>query len=156
MNNKIAMGGVVLVLIGASFYGGMVYGKNQAAGAVQSRRGNFQAGDFAGGNFQGRNGGGAGNMMRGGGGNVSGEILSKSDTSFTVKMRDGGSKIVIYSAATPVREFTEVKQDQLVVGKTVTVNGTANSDGSVTAQIIQIRDASSTIPFGGPNRPPQQ
>lgn len=139
MNNKIIIG-ISIILIGGAFYGGMLYGKSTAAATATNNRRNFQG---MGGNFQ----GGAGGRNGGGGGNVNGEILSISDKIITVKMRDGGSKNVIYSASTPIRMFTEVKPEELKVGKTVTVNGTANSDGSVTAQIIQIRDASST-PFG--------
>jgi hypothetical protein len=152
MNNK-AILGVVAVLVGASFYGGMVYGKS----TVQQTQGNrrvFQGGNFQGGNFQGGMGGGNGGGR--GGNAVVGDILSKGQNTLTVKMRDGGSKIVIFTASTTVRAIQDISPDTLTVGKSVIINGAQNSDGSVTAQAIQVRDASST-PFGpGFNRPPQQ
>ena len=143
MDNKLKiLGGISIILIGAVFYGVMVYGKSTAATTATANRRNFQG---MGGNFQ---GGG-----RNGGGNVSGDILSVSDKIITVKMRDGSSKIVVYSTSTAVREITQVDvaRDQLQVGKAITVLGTTNSDGSLTAQSIQLR-ASST-PFGGAGRP---
>jgi hypothetical protein len=150
MDNKIKiLGGVSIILIGAAFYGGMMYGKSTAAATATVNRRNFQG---MGGNFQVIGGRGAA-----GGGNVSGDILSVSDKIITVKMRDGSSKIVVYSTSTAVREITQVDvaRDQLQVGKAITVLGTTNSDGSLTAQSIQLR-ASST-PFGGagggPGRP---
>jgi hypothetical protein len=155
MDKKIKiLGGVSLILIGAAFYGGMLYGKSGAAATANANRRNFQG---MGGNFQGagRPAGGGG-----GGGNVSGDILSVSDKILTVKMRDGSSKIIVYSTSTPIREITQIDitRSELQVGKAITVLGTTNSDGSVTAQSIQLR-ASST-PFGGvgrgQNRPDQQ
>lgn len=135
----------LVVVAGGSFYGGMTYGKNTAvSSAMQSRGG-----------FQGRNGGSFGAHAGGAGGAVSGDIISKTDNTMTVKMRDGSSKIVIYSASTPIHEITQVDValDQLQVGKSITVTGAANSDGSVTADSIQLR-TSSTPAFGGFNRQP--
>jgi hypothetical protein len=137
MNNKIIIG-ISLVLIGASFYGGMMYGKQSTANQVQTRRFQGQAGNF----------GGNGQMGRvGAGGNSNGEVISKSDKSFVIKLRDGGSKIVIFTSSTQVRKSTDASMDEVAVGSVVVVNGQSNTDGSLTAQLIQLRDASST-PFG--------
>ncbi|MFH1192817.1 MAG: DUF5666 domain-containing protein [Candidatus Jorgensenbacteria bacterium] len=125
----------IVVVGGAGFYGGMVYGKGQQT-AVQPRGGLAQ--------FGGQQNGG---MARRSAGNfVGGEILNKDDKSITVKMQDarlpdgqGGSKIVFLSGATKVSKTVESSLNDLAVGENVTVNGTANPDGSVTAQSIQVR-----------------
>jgi hypothetical protein len=140
----------VVVGIGA-FYGGMKYGQsNPPAGGSAAVLGNFQ-------NLQNlspeerqarlQQFGAGMNGTRGtrtsGGGFVSGEIISKDNNSITVQLPDnGGSKIVFYSDSTQVGEFTSGASKDLEIGKTVTVNGTANSDGSVSAQSIQIRPKS--------------
>ncbi len=130
MNKKtqIIVGFVVVAAL--SFYGGMKY--NQSKAVTNTRTG---TGQFAGGQ-RGTRGGGTGAVM--------GEILSKDDTSITVKMRSGGSSIVFLTANTPVMKSVAGANTDLAVGQQVMVFGTPNSDGSVTAQSIQIRPATTT------------
>ncbi len=75
------------------------------------------------------------------GSNVMGEIISKDDSSITVRLRDGGSKIVFLSPSTEVSVFTSGTANDLSVGTTVVAGGSANDDGSITAQTIQVRPA---------------
>ncbi len=132
---------VVLLVGGVSFYGGTKYQQTK----LPSR-----SGDTAFGSADQFRGGPGGGMMRGGtgfagarggavGGMVNGDILSKDEKSVTVKLRDGGSKIVFFSPTTRIGKTTDGIVSDLEVGKQITVTGTTNSDGSVTAQMIQIR-----------------
>lgn len=71
---------------------------------------------------------------------VDGQILSADDKSMTVKLSDGSSKIVIFSDKTVINKTTAVQKSDLKTGDKVTVLGTQNSDGSVTAQSVQVND----------------
>ena len=129
MNNKniaIIIGAVVLVA--ASFYAGMSYASSQKP----TRGGNGQFSQQGGANGQ--------RGMRGnGGGFISGEILSKDATGITVKMKDGGSKIVFVATSSEILKSVTGTLDDLSVGGQITVMGTQNQDGSVSAQTVQLR-----------------
>ncbi len=122
---KIIVGG--LVLIALAFYGGVKY--SQSTIPVRG------AGTFSQNGVRGQ---------RAGGGIVNGEVLSKDTSGVTIKMRDGGSKIIFISESTSVMKSVIGSQADIVVGKQINVMGTANPDGSVTAQNIQIRQATTT------------
>lgn len=141
-NKMIAIAVVILVVVAAgSFYGGMKYGQSKAAKTASSDRAQFAGGAGAGaGNTARRNGTFGPNSA----GFVGGNIISKDDKSITVQSQNGGSKIVFFASSTSIGKTTNGSISDLAVGEPVVVNGTANSDGSVTAQNIQIR----------PNMPP--
>ena len=141
---------VAVVVGGGAFFGGMKYAESK------SPRGGFAQADFqnlqnlspeerqqrlqelganAGADF--RAGGGRTGQTRGG--LTAGEIISKDDKSVTVKLLDGGSKIIFLSDSTEITKSATGALGDLEVGKNISVNGTANSDGSVTAQSIQLR-----------------
>ncbi len=134
--NKLVTGIIITAVIvgGAGFYGGMKYGQNKAQAnimsAFQSRRQGGAGGQFGGGQRGGANAG-----MNG----ASGEILSKDDKSITLKLRDGGSKIVLISDSTAVAKTVSGTAQDLSVGQQVMVFGSTNSDGSITAQVVQLR-----------------
>ncbi|HSD12349.1 MAG TPA: cupredoxin domain-containing protein [Patescibacteria group bacterium] len=137
---------VALIAAGAGFWGGNAYAASKRMSAGVFARGAGAPGNFNGG-FAGRNGGQPGqggaalrNGGRGGAGPVSGEVLSLDDKSLTVKLQDGGSKIVLLSAAsTKIYRSEEIKATDVAVGDQVMVNGTPNDDGSVTANMVQVR-----------------
>lgn len=116
-----------IVVGGAAFYGGLQYGKNQSlatAGAGASGRG---------GNFVGRQRGGNGGNFLGG------QIVSKDDKTITVQSMDGSSKIIFFSDTTKIMKAVDGTLADLAQGKQVSINGTPNPDGSITAQMIQLR-----------------
>ena len=69
---------------------------------------------------------------------IMGEVLSQDDKSFTVKMPDGGSKIILFSEKTTLHKANDATKSDLKAGEQVSVFGTENPDGSLTAQNIQI------------------
>jgi len=129
----------ILIIAGAgAFYGGMKYAETK-----KSSGGNFPGFEnFKQGDGQQRFGqmNGAGRM--GNGQNfLSGEILSKDDKSITIKLPDGGSKIIFFSSSTEITKSAEGTADDLTVGENVLANGQSNTDGSITAKTIQLRPA---------------
>jgi len=120
---------LIAIIVGAGgFFGGMKY--------QQSKQSTFTR-QF--GNRQGFNGtpGQGQNRMRQGG-QVVGEIIAQDDKSITVKLSDNSSKIVLISATTTIGKMTAGSKIDLKVGERVGVFGTNNTDGSVTAQNIQL------------------
>jgi hypothetical protein len=144
MNSKSIIVTVVIALIlgGAGFYGGTMYEKNSLSSQGLLRSAN--AGAQGGRQFGAGQGGQGGQRMGGGanganGGFTTGQITAQDNTSITVKMRDGSSKIVFFSSSTSIGKSTSGATSDLAAGQTVMVSGTNNSDGSIAAQSIQIR-----------------
>ncbi len=124
----------VVIVAGISFYGGMKYGEQSVSNSVQK---NSAA---TGGQFRGQRGSG----MQNGNGFASGQVLNKDAQSITVQMRDGSSKIIFYSSSTSVMKPISGSLNDISSGTEVTISGTQNSDGSITAQSIQVRQNTST------------
>jgi hypothetical protein len=88
-------------------------------------------------------------MIRGG---MRGQAVTNGDISkiegsmITVKLPDGGSKLIITSSSTKVMQMTEATPDILKTETPVMVMGSANADGSLTASTIQIRPARPPMP----------
>jgi len=139
MKHILCIAAIAVVGAGA-FWGGMKYDQSKAPAWGPGMMQNLTA-EQRQQMFQGRTGGRQG--FRTGtdaqGDVVSGEILSKDAESFTVKLRDGGSRIILYSDATRIMKFAEGTTQDLEAGKNVTITGTTNPDGSITAQSIQVR-----------------
>jgi hypothetical protein len=130
-NNYLITVLLVIVFAGIGFYGGMKY--------QQSQRGNF-SGQFGNGQGAIQNGrtGGTGINNRGGFRPVAGEIISVDDKSIVVKLQDDSSKIVLIDNKTVVNKAQTVTKSELKVGERVSVFGSENTDGSVTAQNVQL------------------
>lgn len=130
MNNKqIIITLVVAIIVGAAaFFGGMQYQKFQRNVFFTTNGG--EGGRFGGARF--------GQGGRGGFTPVIGQITESDDKTMTVKMQDGSSKIVVLSGTSSINKSSAGTKSDLKAGETVAVFGSTNSDGSVTAQSIQL------------------
>ena len=136
----------LFMIAGVAFYAGMKYA--QGGFPQVPAEGNFQ-------NFRnlspeererrfqelGANDGGSRGGLEGGPrgrGFINGEIVSKDDASISLKLQDGGSRIVFFSESTEITQTTPATLDDLSFGMRVSVTGNPNSDGSLTASTIRI------------------
>lgn len=142
-NTKIIYIVVGIVVAIGIFFGGVQVGKANTLN--KSGMGMIQGNNQFGVNRQGRTGGRGMNANF-----VMGEILSKDATSITVKLQDSGSKIIFVASSTPVMKSTQGTLTDVSVGNIVTVTGSTNPDGSLTAQSIQLRPAGAVSQGGMP------
>jgi hypothetical protein len=120
---------IIVVVVGAlAFYGGTQYQLNKQS----SGRNSLASGQYGVGT------GRTGTRRTGNGQPVSGKILNIDTSSITVELTDGSSRIVLLSDKTIFNTTTAVDKSQLKVGDKVGVFGTTNTDGSVTAQNVQL------------------
>ncbi len=135
-NNLSKIIGVVIAFIivgGGTFYGGMQYAN------AQKKSGGLGISNMTPGQRQARFGGAGGARSGGAGSFTAGDIISNDGKSITVKLRDGGSKIVFLGDKTEVLKSVNGASSDLTVGSQVTVSGKPNSDGSLNADTVQIR-----------------
>ncbi len=127
--HKLTMFASIFIIIVIAFFAGTKYQASKAPSfdrnrlAGMSNRGMGQAGGV--------------NMLRG-------EINQKDGDTLTIKLADGSSKIVFLSDTTTISKSEQGTGDDLVTGNQVVVFGQTNSDGSVTAQNIQLGTAHPT------------
>ncbi|KKR23797.1 MAG: hypothetical protein UT53_C0007G0015 [Candidatus Yanofskybacteria bacterium GW2011_GWD2_39_48] len=134
MRNKYIVFAIIAIVgLGLGFFSGMKYSQSRSllANIGQGQ----QRGQF-GNNMAGSARGGINGMSF-----INGDILSMDTASITVKLKDGGSKIILFPSTVEIGKFTNGTVADLVIGKTVTITGKTNTDGSITAQTIQIRPA---------------
>jgi hypothetical protein len=150
MNKNIIIGAIVGILVigGGSFYAGTKYsGGSNSGRPIMGQDGQFRM-------SQNGQGFGGARMGQGMGGSITaGVILSKDAASITVKLQDGGSKIVFLTASTTITKSSVGSVNDLAVSENVIVNGAANSDESINAESIQL---GGVMRFGQiPNQQPQ-
>ena len=109
---------------GVGFFGGMKY--------QQSKTPSFPR------DFQGQRGQLNRNNATQGLRPVNGTIISRDEDSITVKLADESSKIVLITENSTINKTEKGSKEDLAEGTEVMVFGQENSDGSITAQSIQI------------------
>lgn len=134
MNKLYLIVAVVVVIVGAgAFFAGMKFQETKATTSQNQKQ-------FQGGNRQGMRNGQpfASDQGRFAGGATMGEIISSDDKSVTIKLDDGSSKIVLLSDTLTVTKTDTGSKADLKIGVKVGVFGMSNSDGTITAQSIQL------------------
>ncbi len=134
---------IIIIIVGCgAFFGGMKYeqsksplsglgGQNLQDLSPEQRQQFFQG--SMGGNLPERAGRGEASSF------LNGEVIDKDEQSLTLKMPDGGSRIVFFSDSTEISKTTEGLVDDVEIGKQIMISGEQNSDGSYSAKTIQIR-----------------
>jgi hypothetical protein len=125
MNKNIVIMVIIAVVFGAGGFGiGVKYQESKRIASFRQFNGNVQ----------GLRTGGSRQAFR----PVNGEIIGSDEKSITVKLQDGSSKIVLLAESTQFLKSQSGSKEDLRVGEKVMVVGSDNTDGSVTAQNIQI------------------
>jgi hypothetical protein len=146
---------IAIVFASGGFFGGYKYGqnKNSAGKRVLDQFPNMNGRQFG----QNSNNNSTTQKNRlGGGGMIMGTILSIDGKTLTVKVQDGGSKIVFLNDSTAIEKSVSGSLADLTTDKTVQIAGTTNSDGSITAQNIQIRSETQNPSGQNNSAPPPQ
>jgi hypothetical protein len=135
MKNNLYISIIIAVIVagGLGFWGGDAYASAKAPAGYAARAGG------AAGFTRGAGGTRGGGMASSTGGFVTGQIISADADTVTVNLQNGSSKIVLFSNSTQIMKSTTGTAADLTAGQYVSVTGTANSDGSVSASSIQVR-----------------
>jgi hypothetical protein len=127
---------IPVIIIAALLISGVAYAGYRYAQEKKTADG-LQNGQWKnqGANGSNQNGTGA---RRGSGGMVAGEISAVEEDNLTLKLSDGGSKIVFYSDLTKITSYADIGARDLVAGDEVTVIGSKGENDGVTAQSVQV------------------
>jgi hypothetical protein len=127
MKNKTIVTGIIALIVGIGIgYGGAM--ALSPASSATSTHGTYAA----------RMGGG---MHTAGGGFLSGTVATVSSESITLNTQDGSSHVVLVTPSTNISKSVSGSLSDVSAGTNVIVSGTTNSDGSLSATLIQLRPA---------------
>ena len=134
-NKAISFGGLVVLFLTMAFFAGATYGVKQLR-ALQASTGTTYSGART------RGAGGFGGI-------TAGQIIAKDATSITVQLMNvgasaiatapAGSKIIYLDSNTKITKQATGTPDDLTVGTQVSVTGTPDASGTLTATSVQIR-----------------
>lgn len=133
MNNKTLWSVVAVILIVGAFWGGTQYKAPQVSPPVPAVPAAPSGGPA------GANSSKTVTMIPA----IIGQVTTTSAAGFTMKAQDGSTKIIVVASSTQILTVVAAGEvgkgfTSLTVGSLVAVLGTPNSDGSVTAQSVQI------------------
>jgi hypothetical protein len=124
----------VVCVGGGAFYGGMMYQKSQ--------RPSFSGGMPGG---AGGSGSSATQTQKTSYQPIVGTVSSADASSLTVRQENGSSRIVLSSSSTKVSRLLDALMSDIKTNDAVTVLGTINTDGTVTAASVSLSSASSAL-----------
>jgi hypothetical protein len=155
-----AVVGALIVLAGG-FYGGTVYGKQQAQASLpqgfRDRMTQFTPGDeLPGAAVQRQFGQAGGGQIAALGGGLMGQIEEIDGNSLLVTGFDGQKTSVQATDTTLIEKYASVTVADLQIGEEVVVSGSENEDGSITARSIQVAPAGRFAPGGAPSTQSEQ
>jgi hypothetical protein len=143
---------LVLVIAAGSFYGGMLFGKSQAAGAT-AQRAAFAAGSLPPGAQAIGGEGQAGARSNRAGNMVMGTIKEIGDGSLILTDANGKDTPVKVTDTTLIEKNASVKLADLAPGETLMVSGSAAADGTITARSLQVAPQGRFSPAGANGAP---
>jgi len=136
---------VVLVLMGGSFYGGTLYGKQTAEPAFPAEFAERMSrlAEEGGVMPEPGQGFGQGGFSRlrgedGQGGGLVGQIEQNDGSTIVIFGLDGSQTVVKVTDTTLIEKYASVTAAELEVGEQVIVSGSRNDDGSITARSVQV------------------
>lgn len=135
---------LAVVIVAGGFFGGMKYQQSKQSSFAGFGQGGTENGQRTRGGFQ--NGTGNRNGFR----PTTGDIITSDNNSITIKLVDGSSKIILLSDKTNIYKTAMSQKTDLTAGQKVMVMGTDNSDGSTTAQSIQVNPPVRILQSGAP------
>ena len=155
---------IALALAGAGFAAGMTVGRGSGAEASASASPSGAGGRGAGITGRAGQGGAAGASGAFGGQAMTGRILSVNDGSITIEVRQGGaqgasptvtSQIVLVGSSTRIVKTveTDIKLSDLKANDQVTIVGSADANGNVSATAIVAGGNALQGLFGGQGGP---
>jgi hypothetical protein len=131
----------VLAIAAGSFYGGTVYGKNQAQATLPAF-GDMQGMPAGRGQFGTRPDGqtriDGGQITATQGGSLFGEIQSIGSGELTITDQNGEQVQVYVTDTTLIQKQSDVTLADLAEGETVVISGSRGDDGSITARTLQV------------------
>jgi len=133
---KLQLAIIIILITVVSFYGGMKYSKSDTTGEISR---NFSA-------MRQRTGGGTRTNRGMSGEFLRGEVINADAQSVTMKLRDGGSKIVFIGESTKITKSVDGTLSDLEAGNQILATGEENSDGSYTADNIRLEPARIGMP----------
>jgi Cu/Ag efflux protein CusF len=129
---------VAVIVAAVAFFGGMKYQQMQVTAGVSANGSQYGQGGQGQGGQGGQGGARRGQFGNRNGGATVGEVVSLDANSITVKLQDGSSKIVNIAATTTYSKTDTASSTDVKSGDRIAAFGPSNSDGSITAQNIQL------------------